>query len=69
MAAQILELSPREPLEAFVRSNEGLKTLGEWLMEAKPGNTAGLQLGKSVLSVLGKLPINVEALRISGIAK
>ena len=69
MFAQILELSPREPLEAFVRSSEGLKTLGEWLAEATPGNTLGLQLGKSVLSLLGKLPIDVEALRISGIAK
>ena len=52
-----------------MRSSEGLKTLGEWLAEAKPGNTPGLQLGKSVLSLLGKLPIDVEALRISGIAK
>ena len=69
MLVQILDLSRGEALDAFTHSATGLKTLGEWVSEASASDEASVALAKHVLALLRKLPIDIEALRISGIAK
>ena len=69
MRAQILDLSRGESLEAFTHSATGLKTLGEWVNDASTSEDASVALAKHVLAQLRKLPVDIEALRISGIAK
>ena len=69
MRLQILDLSRGEALDAFTHSTTGLKTLGGWISDAAASNEASVALAKHVLALLRKLPIDIEALRISGIAK
>ena len=66
---QILDLSRGEALDAFTHSATGLKTLGEWVSDATASNEASMGLAKHVLGLLRKLPIDIDALRVSGIAK
>ncbi len=66
---QILEKSGGDSLDAFTHSNAGLKNLGEWVSDAKASDEASMSLAKKVLGLLRKLPIDIEALRISGIAR
>lgn len=69
MRPQILDLSRGEALEAFTHSATGLKTLGEWISNAASSSEASVALAKHVLALLRKLPIDINALRVSGIAK
>ncbi len=69
VVVQILDLSRGEALDAFTHSATGLKTLGEWVSDATAADDASVALAKHVLGLLRKLPIDIEALRISGIAK
>ena len=66
---QILDLSRGEALDAFTHSATGLKTLGAWISDAAASNEPSVALARHALALLRKLPIDIEALRISGIAK
>lgn len=66
---QILDLSRGEPVAAFVHNETGLKVLGEWLTAAQASDAPSIRLAKAVLGVLAKLPIDLDALRISGIGQ
>ena len=69
MPAQILDLSRGEALDAFTHSTTGLKTLGEWISDATASSEASVALAKHAMALLRKLPIDIDALRVSGIAK
>ena len=69
MPVQILDLSRGEALDAFTHSATGLKTLGEWISDATASSDASVSLAKHAMALLRKLPIDIDALRISGIAK
>lgn len=69
LCLQILELTCGEALTVFTHSDNGLKILGEWIGKAKASDKDELRVALQVLTLFGKLPIDIDALLVSGIAK
>ncbi len=69
LCLQILELTCGEALTAFTHSENGLNILGEWISKAKASDKDELRVALQVLTLLGKLPIDIDALLVSGIAR